>query len=993
MIRFLCRLLIPSPNVTIVANIYRAPLKFTRLLSTVFVFILYSICGVAYSQNESEIFCGAPDIDGTDTAGIYMWKDCPVTGSRSTWHITAHNADPLSAIRFIGTVESNYTIKETGNTNTNYNYSYSGLDLSGGAYSDYVEINDISKPRFVKFSLRVKNSWTDTINFSLSTSDAALPLTLRMDSTSQSFDVFAGDQKIQITDPERGVDLVTGYSNAKLADMGYISITDSANNGGNSVPKSDDNDDDTVSIQATIDKAIDEGKNVYFPRGVWQVSNTLRGGMRIKCKSHPAEPPTYSLCTDWDTLDRRKPTSLIGSTAGTSRPIIKLKPITGDLSFNIDDDNDTRKPVIWIYAQNRDGGDFDKYRDNPPNTSFFEIGDGGLPHPREQFGEDINLQPRYNQGSISFNQIVRGIDFDLTANNTAGAIAIRHPGAQGSSISDVKVDLGTSGNANSYAAFDNPPGQGGGLYNVEVNGGQYAVVTNVDVRYPVIVGARFHDQSVAALNLDSSMGAVMVGFHITGNSGVSISSGGAASANNLSLVDGTVELNAGSTFINNPGNKSVYMDNVYFKGQNSYTIISSDNHASSATERAEDYQYIGNNTKAIIDGTEHTNAGSSAGEFRAITNSANIDDPDSLITNHVGTESFPSFEDDDIVNVVDIVESTSYVLDLQDNDADDTDALQYAIDTNKKIFLPAGIYNVTRPLKLRPDSVIIGAGKTIARIMATGKDWTRGNPIIKFYRNEIVPNNQSIYVTDTDLKNATTVLAHVLLESDSRTDPPRVKVRNSAYIEWRAGRDSWVKDIMIGARYQGSHSITTSCGLADQCLSNKPAILIVGVGGGRWHGVFGEWTMLRHNSSHYNFRALSIKHTTEPLKLYGLNIERTRANPQADILGAKNVSIYYLKAESGTPSSEVSDVLHIDNTATRVSSNIKVIGLSGNARPAQNTIQVSDTSISELKLVNISPFTKDTSDFDVIDTGLSGNFSSYFHADEDRISSSNTYIK
>ncbi|WP_420141044.1 glycosyl hydrolase family 28-related protein [Sphingomonas sp.] len=51
-----------------------------------------------------------------------------------------------------------------------------------------------------------------------------------------------------------------------------------------------------------------------------------------------------------------------------------------------------------------------------------------------------------------------------------------------------------------------------------------------------------------------------------------------------------------------------------------------------------------------------------------------------------------------------------------DNRTDDTAALQRAIDTHRVVYLPAGFYNVTDTLRLRPDTVLLGLHPSLTQI-------------------------------------------------------------------------------------------------------------------------------------------------------------------------------------------------------------------------------------------------------------------------------------
>ena len=727
------------------------------------------------------------------------------------------------------------------------------------------------------------------------------------------------------------VDTDSSYSNIELEEFGYISVAQfNVGQPNDQAAKPNDGIDDTQAIQAAIDKAITEGKNVYFPQGDWQVSDTLKGMMTVS-EVAPGK---------WKQDNRQHPTSLIGSSCAGKRPKIVLKPT--DSSFDNPATNFTRKPVVWLYSQKRDNG----------SNSFYETPTKG------------SIEPQHHQSSISFNQIIRGIDFDLSSANSSGAIAIRHPGSQGCSISDVSVDLGLDQNQ-AYSAFDNPPGQGGGLYNVKVTGGRYAVTTNSDVRYPVIVGAEFIDQSIAAIDLSAFSSLVMTGFHIKSrffSNGILISNfcSGCGFANNLNLVDGLIDLGQGESIaIRNEGDKSIYLDNVYFRGTSTYKLFHGQNTPElwydGETLHAKNYIYFGKNTARSDSGLLDLDApGQQRGSIIAIDAAASVH---KLISKHIWDDFFPTFEDDDVVNA----ESATDINGIQYTlgTADDTVALQNLINDHQKVFLPSGSYNVSNSLHLRKDSVLIGAEKHATKLRAVG-NWPKGEPIIKL----------DPLLSAQEAKEATTVVSRLSLISSGGVQNA---MRKNAFLHWTAGRNSMIRDISIGTEtYQGT-------ALSTQEISNTPAFHIYETGGGRWYGIFGEWTFLKFNSGAPGYRALKIENTkdyAQPLQIYGLNVERSRSNPQMEIDHAKNVSIYSLKTESNDgPKAEdkANDVLHINN-----SENINVIGLTGRAGPTYNIVKV--TNSNNLKLINVSSVIP-RSDYAAINTdyfeSISGSKNAY----------------
>jgi sugar lactone lactonase YvrE len=108
---------------------------------------------------------------------------------------------------------------------------------------------------------------------------------------------------------------------------------------------------------------------------------------------------------------------------------------------------------------------------------------------------------------------------------------------------------------------------------------------------------------------------------------------------------------------------------------------------------------------------------------------------------------------------------------------DDTAALQHAIDTHRVLYLPAGFYKVTEPLKLRPDTVLIG----------------------------LHPALTQLFIPDNDPGHAGLGTVLPILESPRGGDnilsglglfTGRVNPRASALL-WRSGEHSLVEDVKI----------------------------------------------------------------------------------------------------------------------------------------------------------------------------------------------------
>jgi len=112
-----------------------------------------------------------------------------------------------------------------------------------------------------------------------------------------------------------------------------------------------------------------------------------------------------------------------------------------------------------------------------------------------------------------------------------------------------------------------------------------------------------------------------------------------------------------------------------------------------------------------------------------------------------------------------------------DGEADDTAALQKAIDTHRVLYLPTGFYKVSDTLKLRPDTVLIGLHPAVTQLVIPD-----GNP-----RHAGVGAVTPILETPRGGDN---VLAGIGLFTG------RINPRASALL-WRSGEASQVTDVKI----------------------------------------------------------------------------------------------------------------------------------------------------------------------------------------------------
>lgn len=230
--------------------------------------------------------------------------------------------------------------------------------------------------------------------------------------------------------------------------------------------------DSTQAVQRAVNDARDRDLVCFFPAGTYLVSDSILG-MR-KCV------PTTS-GGGWR-VDNHQ-CILVGSS--TERPVIKLK--VGDPGFQTPKNP---KPVLWLYSMSA----YEQQRDCEGSTD-----------------------PECGQANINFNRMVRSIDLDLGGN--PGAVGICHAGAQGVTIEDVRINA-----AGAFAGLYNPPGQAGGTYNIEIEGGDFGVyIAKVknrhQARHTLISGCVFKNQKKAVFHVELFTPAIVSGFRIVKDSG------------------------------------------------------------------------------------------------------------------------------------------------------------------------------------------------------------------------------------------------------------------------------------------------------------------------------------------------------------------------------------------------------------------------------------------------------------------------------------------
>jgi hypothetical protein len=194
-----------------------------------------------------------------------------------------------------------------------------------------------------------------------------------------------------------------------------------------------------------------------------------------------------------------------------------------------------------------------------------------------------------------------------------------------------------------------------------------------------------------------------------------------------------------------------------------------------------------------------------------------------------------------------------------DNIADDTAALQRAIDAHRILYFPAGFYRVTDTLRLRPDSVLIGLHPSLTQIvLADDSPAFRG-----------VGSPRALIET---ARGGDAIVSGLGLATGGRN--PRATA-----LLWRAGERSLVDDV----KFQGGHGTFNADGTpfkpynADQTGDADPAqrwdgqyasLWVTDGGGGTFNGL---WT-----PNTYAQAGMVVTDTSTPGHVYQLSAEHHR---------------------------------------------------------------------------------------------------------------------
>ncbi|MBW2529115.1 MAG: hypothetical protein JRI23_33365 [Deltaproteobacteria bacterium] len=517
------------------------------------------------------------------------------------------------------------------------------------------------------------------------------------------------------------------------------------------------------------------------------------------------------------------------------------------------------------------------------------------------------------QANILFDSAWMNIDIDC--GNNSDAFGMYFPAAQRVHAGEVTIDA-----SGALGGWKGLLGRNSAMQNIKIVGGVWQL-HNADAQ----TAEGSAGSCVAGLELvgdvrttepilhDDFVPLVIVGAKIVQTNGNPIftsPSGISTGAGILCLIDAEITTGGGTVFDNTTG-KTLYLRNVYVRGTDQLVQSGSEPAvtATGAWKRIDEYAYTDQTptnagareyrTQSLINGVV-----SSAPEpATAITSGAAAPTTDFVARHSINVPKvdrgpYVDIADHGAVGVLDW--GNSLFENDQDNATPDSRAaIQEAIDAaeaagHNTVFVPRGTFFVGSPgVALRKDTKLIGTGAS-ASVLAPHGSWT--------------PTSKTYFMTTADDANGTAHFSNVGLTmrcKDGTTGSASQPYGHDwfSYINWQTGKGSSSIQIHQGREWMAS----------DFWCNPKDVYAFSNNGGGK-HYSFTDADGRRFG--HPDCRVLRVTGTSQPLHIYGLNMEISKAGaPDADINAeldnAHNVRLYSCKREGHAPSASINDCTNV----------------------------------------------------------------------------------
>ena len=279
-----------------------------------------------------------------------------------------------------------------------------------------------------------------------------------------------------------------------------------------------------------------------------------------------------------------------------------------------------------------------------------------------------------------------------------------------------------------------------------------------------------------------------------------------------------------------------------------------------------------------------------------------------------------------------------------DGETDDTEALQQAIDTQRTLYFPIGVYRVSDTLTLQPDTALIGLqpGSTaiyVANETPAFADKKTPRPVI-----ESAPGGANI-------------ISGIGIYTGS-INPGAVGIK------WTAGADSLVNDVRLhgghGTRLPGDIHDSRGRENSDQWDRQHPSLWVTDGGGGVFKDI---WT-----PSPYASAGMLISDTSTPGRLYAMSAEH-HVSHEVVLRNVSNWRFYALQFEAERVESPRDLQLLIEDSHDVLFANTFFYRVVSSFEPYPTAVDVNESSDIRFRNLHVYSNSKVSYDSAIRDTG------------------------
>lgn len=245
---------------------------------------------------------------------------------------------------------------------------------------------------------------------------------------------------------------------------------------------------------------------------------------------------------------------------------------------------------------------------------------------------------------------------------------------------------------------------------------------------------------------------------------------------------------------------------------------------------------------------------------------------------------------------------------------DQTEALKAAIEEHRVLYFPSGRYNVSEPVRLKEDTVIIG----------------------------LHPSRTSINIQGNAAASSDEPLGAIIAPKGGKNIVCSISVSPGPYagVLWMAGPDSLMDDVSFGGSRGGGNG-------------NNPDIWVTDGGGGIFRG---DWP---HGTS--SSAGLVIENTTTKGKIYQMSVEH-HYEVELVLNNVENWEFYALQTEEENPAGHTANAMHMENCKNILFANTYMYRVSRSIWPTTYGMIIRDSD--QIRFENMKVFSQTRLAFD-----------------------------